>query len=40
MGGLRDATGSYSVPLVALAVLGMGMLAVSFRFRPRSSQTN
>jgi CP family cyanate transporter-like MFS transporter len=40
MGGLRDATGSYSVPLVALAVLGVGMLAVSFRFRPSSSQTN
>lgn len=40
MGGLRDATGSYSVPLVALAVLGIGMLAVSFRFRPRSSQTS
>jgi CP family cyanate transporter-like MFS transporter len=39
-GGLRDLTGGYPVPFVALAALGMGMLAVSFRFRPRSGRTN
>jgi CP family cyanate transporter-like MFS transporter len=39
-GGLRDLTGGYLVPFVALVVLGAGMLVVSFRFRPRSGQTN
>ncbi len=39
VGGLRDATGGYLVPFVALAALGMGMLAVSFRFRPRARRT-
>jgi CP family cyanate transporter-like MFS transporter len=38
-GGLRDLTGGYLVPFVALAALGAGMLAVSFRFRPRSGET-
>jgi CP family cyanate transporter-like MFS transporter len=35
VGGLRDATGSYSAPFVALAVLSAGMLIASFWFRPR-----
>ena len=35
VGGLRDATGSYSAPFVALAVLSAGMLVASFWFRPR-----
>jgi CP family cyanate transporter-like MFS transporter len=39
VGGLRDVTGSYLVPFIALAALGAGMLAVSFRFRPRSDPT-
>jgi CP family cyanate transporter-like MFS transporter len=39
VGGLRDLIGGYSVPFVALAVLSTGMLAVSFRFRPRSGRT-
>ena len=34
-GGLRDATGNYSIPFIALAILSIGMLAVSFCFRPR-----
>ena len=37
-GGLRDLTGGYLVPFVALAALGVAMLAVSFRFRPRSAE--
>lgn len=37
VGGLRDATGDYSVPFIALAALSVGMLAVSLRFRPRAS---
>ncbi len=36
IGGLRDVTGSYLAPFVALAMLGVVMLAASFRFRPRS----
>jgi CP family cyanate transporter-like MFS transporter len=39
IGGLRDVTGSYLVPFVALAALSAGMLAASFRFRPRSGPT-
>ncbi len=38
VGGLRDLTGGYSIPFVALTILSMGMLAVSFRFRPRSGR--
>jgi CP family cyanate transporter-like MFS transporter len=34
VGALRDATGGYAVPFVALATLSLGMLAVSPRFRP------
>jgi CP family cyanate transporter-like MFS transporter len=37
VGALRDATGGYAVPFVALAALSVGMLAASFRFRPRST---
>lgn len=40
IGGLRDASGSYSVAFIALAALGIGMLAVSLRFRPGSNLTN
>ena len=39
VGGLRDATGDYLIPFVALAALSVVMLAVSFRFRPRSGRT-
>jgi MFS transporter, CP family, cyanate transporter len=35
VGGLRDATGGYSAPFVALATLSAGMLVASFWFRPR-----
>jgi cyanate permease len=35
VGGLRDATGSYSAPFLALAALSMGMLVASFWFGPR-----
>jgi CP family cyanate transporter-like MFS transporter len=35
VGALRDATGGYAVPFVALATLSVGMLFASFRFRPR-----
>jgi len=34
---LRDATGGYAVPFVALAMLSAGMFFASFRFRPRSA---
>jgi CP family cyanate transporter-like MFS transporter len=34
VGALRDATGGYAVPFVALATLSLGMLAVSPLFRP------
>src|SRR5215208_3555282 len=34
VGALRDATGGYAVPFVALATLSVGMLFASFRFRP------
>ena len=34
VGALRDATGGYTVPFVALAALSLGMLVVSPRFRP------
>jgi CP family cyanate transporter-like MFS transporter len=37
VGALRDATGGYAVPFVALAALSVGMLVASFRFRPRSA---
>jgi CP family cyanate transporter-like MFS transporter len=37
VGALRDATGGYAVPFVALAALSVGMLAASFQFRPRST---
>ncbi len=36
IGGIRDVTSSYLVPFVALAGLGIAMLATSFWFRPRS----
>lgn len=35
---LRDATGGYAVPFVALAALRVAMLVTSFQFRPRSAQ--
>jgi MFS transporter, CP family, cyanate transporter len=35
VGALRDATGGYAVPFVALAALSVGMLAASLRFRPQ-----
>jgi len=35
VGVLRDATGGYAVPFVALAMLSVGMFFASFRFRPR-----
>src|SRR5215217_4774548 len=35
VGALRDATGGYAVPFVALAMLSVGMFFASFRFRPR-----
>src|SRR3712207_7168630 len=38
VGALRDATGGYAVPFVALAALSVGMLVASFRFRPCSAQ--
>jgi MFS transporter, CP family, cyanate transporter len=34
VGALRDATGGYAVPFVALAALSAGMLVASFQFRP------
>jgi len=37
VGALRDATGGYAVPFVALAMLSAGMFFASFRFRPRSA---
>jgi MFS transporter, CP family, cyanate transporter len=37
VGALRDATGGYAVPFVALAALGVGMLVASLRFRPHSA---
>jgi MFS transporter, CP family, cyanate transporter len=37
VGALRDATGGYAVPFVALAMLSVGMFFASFRFRPRSA---
>jgi CP family cyanate transporter-like MFS transporter len=37
VGALRDATGGYAVPFVALAALSVGMLVASSRFRPRSA---
>jgi CP family cyanate transporter-like MFS transporter len=40
VGRLRDATGGYLVPFVALAALGVVMLFASFWFRPRSSLAN
>jgi CP family cyanate transporter-like MFS transporter len=39
IGGLRDATGDYLVPFIALGMLGTVMLAVSFWLRPPSDQT-
>jgi CP family cyanate transporter-like MFS transporter len=38
IGGLRDVTGSYLVPFVALVVLSVVMLAASLWFRPRSER--
>jgi CP family cyanate transporter-like MFS transporter len=35
VGALRDATGGYAVPFVALAALSVVMLAASLRFRPQ-----
>ena len=37
VGALRDATGGYAVPFVALAALSVGMLVASFQFRPSSA---
>ena len=37
VGALRDATGGYAVPFVALAALSVAMLVASSRFRPRSA---
>jgi CP family cyanate transporter-like MFS transporter len=37
VGTLRDATGGYAVPFVALAALSVGMLVASFRFGPCSA---
>jgi CP family cyanate transporter-like MFS transporter len=37
VGALRDATGGYTVPFVALAALSVAMLASSLQFRPRSA---
>jgi MFS transporter, CP family, cyanate transporter len=37
VGALRDATGGYAFPFVALAALSAGMLVASFQFRPRSA---
>ena len=37
VGALRDATGGYAVPFVALATLSVGMLVASFQFRPSSA---
>jgi CP family cyanate transporter-like MFS transporter len=37
VGALRDATGGYAVPFVALAALSVGMLVASSQFRPRSA---
>jgi MFS transporter, CP family, cyanate transporter len=37
VGALRDATGGYTVPFVALAALSASMLVASFRFRPPSA---
>jgi len=39
IGGLRDATGGYLLPFVALAALGVGMLAASFWLRPQLDRT-
>jgi MFS transporter, CP family, cyanate transporter len=38
IGGLRDVTGSFAVPLATLAALSVGMLVASVRFRPRRDQ--
>ena len=35
VGALRDATGGYAGPFVALAMLSLGMVFPSFRVRPR-----
>jgi CP family cyanate transporter-like MFS transporter len=35
-GALHDVTGDYSVSFIALAALGIGMLAILYCFRPRS----
>jgi MFS transporter, CP family, cyanate transporter len=40
VGRLRDATGDYLVPFVALAMLGVVMLFTSFWFRPRSDSAS
>jgi CP family cyanate transporter-like MFS transporter len=37
VGALRDATGGYTVPFVALAALSASMLVASFQFRPSSA---
>jgi MFS transporter, CP family, cyanate transporter len=37
VGALRDATGGYAVPFVALAALSVAMLVSSFQFPPRSA---
>jgi CP family cyanate transporter-like MFS transporter len=39
IGGLRDATGGYLLPFVALAALGVGMLVASFWLRPQLNRT-
>jgi CP family cyanate transporter-like MFS transporter len=40
VGALRDATGGYAIPFVALATIGVGMLAASPRFRGRRMAHN
>jgi MFS transporter, CP family, cyanate transporter len=37
VGALRDVTGGYAIPFVALAALSVAMLVASFQFRPRSA---
>ena len=37
VGALRDVTGGYAVPFVALAALSVGLLFASFQFRPPSA---
>ena len=37
VGALRDTTGGYAVPFVALVALSVGMLIASFQFRPPSA---